>query len=157
MTFELDSEPAPVARLGRTKALRSVTPVDDWRTPAGLFVQLDREFFFTIDVAADRGNALCFRFFDSAVDALVQPWAPARCWMNPPYSDIGRWTNKAALEARRGALVVGLLPARTDLDWFHRDVIAAEAEVRFVRGRLRFSGRYNAPFASIVVVWRPVV
>lgn len=79
--------------------------------------------------------------------------------MNPPYSEIEPWTKKAAT---CGALVVvGLLPVRTDLAWFHRDVLAAGAEVRFIRGRIRFEGTaagkgHNAPFPSMIVVWRPV-
>jgi len=81
--------------------------------------------------------------------------------MNPPYSHIGPWVEKAAHER---ALTVGLLPVRTDLAWFHDLVLAVGAEVRFVRGRVRFygdrvdgevaEGRGNAPFPSMVVVWR---
>ena len=55
----------------------------------------------------------------------------------------------------RGATVVMLLPARTDTRWFH-DYIYGKAEVRFVRGRLKFGGSKNsAPFPSMVVVFRP--
>lgn len=50
--------------------------------------------------------------------------------------------------------VVMLLPARTDTSWFH-DYCYGKAEIRFVRGRLRFGGCvYNAPFPSMVVVFR---
>ena len=48
-----------------------------------------------------------------------------------------------------------LVPARTDTAWFH-DFIYGKAETRFVRGRLRFNGsKQNAPFPSVVVVYRP--
>lgn len=78
--------------------------------------------------------------------------------MNPPYgSGIGKWLEKAAVEARRsGATVVCLIPARTDTSWWH-DYIAPYAwEIRFLRGRLRFSDhKWNAPFPSAIVVFRP--
>ena len=48
-----------------------------------------------------------------------------------------------------------LLPARTDTRWFH-DYILGRAEIRFVRGRLKFGGTKNsAPFPSMVVVFQP--
>lgn len=46
-----------------------------------------------------------------------------------------------------------LLPARTDTRWFH-DYIYGKAEVRFIRGRLKFGDRKNsAPFPSMVVIF----
>ncbi|GAB6276278.1 MAG: hypothetical protein SAMD01599839_08180 [Rectinema sp.] len=52
-----------------------------------------------------------------------------------------------------GALVVGLLPARTDTRWFH-DFILGRAEIRFLKGRLKFeSAKNSAPFPSMVVIW----
>lgn len=46
-----------------------------------------------------------------------------------------------------------LLPARTDTRWFH-DYIYGKAEVRFIRGRLKFGGSKNsAPFPSMVVIF----
>ena len=76
--------------------------------------------------------------------------------MNPPYGRaIGKWVEKAYREACRGALVVGLLPARTDTKWFH-DFIYHKAQIRFLRGRLKFSGAiYSAPFPSMIVIWEP--
>lgn len=139
---------------------RALNGQDVRRTPRALFVELDAEFAFTLDVAARGDNALCARYFTEEDNGLAQDWTGERCWMNPPYSDIEPWCAKAA--AAR-ALTVGLLPVRTDLGWFHDHVLAAGAEVRFLRGRLRFygdrvdgavaEGRGNAPFPSMVVVW----
>ena len=80
-------------------------------------------------------------------------------FMNPPYGrEIYAWTRKARESAEHGALVVGLLPASTDLAWWHEDVVG-HAEVRYLRGRVRFitGGPYRASgfFASVVVIWRP--
>jgi len=49
---------------------------------------------------------------------------------------------------------VMLLPARTDTKWFH-EYIYGKAEIRFIKGRLKFGGCKNpAPFPSMVVIWK---
>jgi hypothetical protein len=51
--------------------------------------------------------------------------------------------------------IVMLLPARTDTKWFH-NYIYDKAEIRFLKGRLKFGGSKNsAPFPSMVVIFRP--
>jgi phage N-6-adenine-methyltransferase len=126
-----------------------------WATPVDFFRLLDSEFSFTLDVCALPDNAKCARFFTPAEDGLAQEWQGA-VWMNPPYGrEIGRWVAKARASAQAGATVVCLLPARTDTAWWHEHVTRA-AEIRFIRGRLKFGGSpYSAPFPSAVVVFRP--
>lgn len=47
-----------------------------------------------------------------------------------------------------------LIPARTDTKVFH-ELIYGKAEIRFVKGRLRFGGaKNNAPFPSMIVVYK---
>lgn len=129
---------------------------DDWATPQDLFDELNREFKFELDVCASPGNAKCERYFTAEQDGLKQEWS-GRCWCNPPYGrTIGLWVAKARESAAAGALVVCLLPARTDTSWWHDDVIEGDAEIRFLKGRLKFGGADNsAPFPSAVVVFRP--
>ena len=46
-----------------------------------------------------------------------------------------------------------LLPARTDTRWFH-DYIYWKADIRFVKGRIKFGDSKNsAPFPSMIVVF----
>jgi phage N-6-adenine-methyltransferase len=131
-----------------------------WRTPEALYRALDQEFSFTLDAAADDGNAVCDKFFDYATDALQQSWAGERVFCNPPYGkELESWVRKAMLESQdAGALVVMVLPARTGNIWFHRYVLP-HAEVRFIRGRLSYqlggAGKARAPFDSMVVIYRP--
>jgi site-specific DNA-methyltransferase (adenine-specific) len=143
----------------------------EWETPPELFKQLNDEFHFTLDPCASAANAKHARFFaenkDKAegglwracgINGLEQDWSDDRVFMNPPYGrEIYAWTRKAREEAKRGALVVGLLPASTDLAWWHEDVVG-HAEVRYIRGRVRFltGGPYRASgfFASVIVIWR---
>ncbi len=132
----------------------------EWATPAQLFARLDREFGFTLDPCATPANAKCRRYFTERDDGLRRPWGRARVFMNPPYGrELEAWVRKARASADRGALVVGLLPVSTELGWWHEHVVDAGAELRFVRGRIRFvapDGRRVHTFeASVVVIWRP--
>lgn len=131
----------------------------EWATPPEVFDPLHAEFGFTLDACATPENAKLPRFYTEEQDGLGQDWSGERVFMNPPYGrEVYPWTRKAREEAAKGALVVGLLPASTDLKWWHEDVVG-HAEVRYIRGRVRFltGGPYRASgfFASVVVVWRP--
>jgi phage N-6-adenine-methyltransferase len=131
----------------------------DWETPPEVMGPLAGEFRFTLDPCCTPRTAKAGAYFTEADNGLSKGWAPHVVFMNPPYGkEIYAWTRKAREEAAMGATVVGLLPASTDLAWWHDDVIGF-AEVRFIRGRVRFltGGPYRASgfFASVVVVWRP--
>lgn len=126
-----------------------------WETPQDFFDELDSEFHFDLDVCALPENAKCARYYTPEQNGLSQPWAGI-CWCNPPYGrEIGSWVRKGFLSSvEEGATVVMLLPARTDTRWFH-EYIYGKAEVRFIKGRLKFGGSTNsAPFPSMVVIFR---
>lgn len=127
---------------------------DMWETPQDFFDKLNDEFHFTLDVAASDHNAKCYHYYTKHEDGLKMPWHGV-VWCNPPYGrEIGKWVKKAYFEAILGTTVVMLIPARTDTKWFH-DYILGKAEVRFIRGRLKFGGSKNsAPFPSMVVIFR---
>lgn len=128
----------------------------EWETPQWLFDELDREFHFTLDPCASHSNAKCSKYYTIEDDGLAQSWEGERVFMNPPYGrGLVDWVKKAFYEVRNGCeLVVALLPVRTDTRWFHT-YCYDHAEIRFLRGRLRFSNDKNsAPFASMIVIWR---
>ncbi|WP_156276197.1 phage N-6-adenine-methyltransferase [Neomoorella glycerini] len=129
---------------------------DEWETPQWLFDQLNKEFRFVLDVCATPENAKCPYYYTKEQDALNCSWVWAKnCWMNPPYGrQIGQWVRKAYEEAKAGATVVCLLPARTDTAWWHD--YCMKGEIRFIRGRLKFGRSKNsAPFPSAIVIFRP--
>jgi phage N-6-adenine-methyltransferase len=123
-----------------------------WETPQDLFDRLNEEFHFDIDVCASVENNKCTNFYSKEDDGLSKEWSGS-CWMNPPYGkEIGLWVKKAS-EIENG-IVVCLLPARTDTKYFH-EYIYNKAEIRFIKGRLKFSNSKNsAPFPSMIVVFR---
>ena len=138
-----------------TKVLFS-SKEEKWATPQDFFDKLNDEFHFTLDAAASPDNAKCPVYFTEEQDGLAQSWKGHTVWCNPPYCcKTGAWVKKAWEEHQRtGCTVVMLLPSRTDVRWFH-DYILGKAEIRFIKGRLKFGGSKNsAPFPSIVVIYR---
>lgn len=123
---------------------------ENWETPHQVFQALDAEFHFDLDVCALPENAKCKRYYTPEDDGLKQPWN-GTCWCNPPYRrSISEWVKKAY---ESETTVVMLLPARTDTKWFH-EYIYGKAEIRFIKGRLKFGGsKNNAPFPSMVVIF----
>lgn len=115
---------------------------DEYGTPANLWDALNAEFKFNDDACPLGGDR----------NGLMREWG-SRCWVNPPYSEIIPWMEKAKLESDQGKTVVFLVPARTDTRWFHEYALAAR-EIRFIRGRLKFEGAsHNAPFPSMIVIF----
>lgn len=130
---------------------------DDHATPQEFYDRLNKEFRFNLDVCASLANRKCERFYTKENDGLRLSW-DGNVWMNPPYGKtIGQWVQKARESARdNNATVVCLLPARTDTKWFH-DFVLPYAELRFVKGRLKFGNAKScAPFPSLVAVFRPL-
>lgn len=125
----------------------------DWETPRELFKWMDAEFNFTLDACATAGNALCSEFYSE--HSLTLPWR-GNVYCNPPYGkQIGQWVRKGwEASVMTANVVVMLLPSRTDTGWFQDYVMSAD-EIRFIRGRLKFSGHKNsAPFPSCIVIFR---
>lgn len=125
---------------------------DDWQTPPDFFERLNSVFHFTLDPCASPKNAKCDKFYTMQDDGLSKSWDGERVFMNPPYGrSIGAWVKKAS-EAK--ALVVCLIPARTDTRWWHDYVVNGGGMVIYLKGRLKFGeGSAPAPFPSAVVIF----
>lgn len=135
-----------------TTGMRS-SNTDEWATPQYLFDELNEEFRFDVDVCANEENHKCPVYFNKEQDGLSFDWGGYKSvWCNPPYGrQIRKWVKKAY---ESGTQVVMLLPARTDTTWFH-EWIYGKAEIRFIRGRVKFgNGKVDAPFPSMVVIFR---
>ena len=138
-----------------SKALFSSTK-EDWATPQDFFDKLDEEFHFDLDPCADAENAKCKEYFTKEENGLLKDWGGRRVFCNPPYgrTSTGEWIRKCYEEAKKpGTVVVALIPARTDTRFFH-DYIYHKAEIRVIKGRLKFGGcKDAAPFPSMVVIF----
>ena len=135
----------------------SATP--EWETPQAFFDALDAEFHFTLDPCSTDENAKCAKHYTKAQDGLAQDWTGETVYCNPPYGrEMPKWIQKCYEHKKSGGgVAVMLIPARTDTRAFH-EYIYHKAEIRFVKGRLKFGNAQNsAPFPSMVVVFRPGV
>lgn len=128
---------------------------NEWATPQDFFDKLNKQFNFTLDPCATPENAKCEKFFTETDDGLAQDWGGHRVFCNPPYGrGLKDWVRKAYEESKKGALVVMLIPARTDTSYWHEFVVGGGADIRFLRGRLKFGdGANSAPFPSALVMW----
>lgn len=117
---------------------------DKWKTPEIFYEKLNEEFNFDFDPCPPNPE----------FDGLKIEWGK-RNFVNPPYGNvISKWLAKAVEEQEKGNTSVFLIPSRTDTKWWHTYVMQAD-EIRFIKGRLRFQGAvYNAPFPSVVVVFK---
>lgn len=128
---------------------------DLWATPQDLFDSLNDEFHFDLDPCATPENAKCKLYFTQKDDGLSKNWKGYRVFCNPPYGkSIAKWVEKCYNEGQKpNTLVVMLIPARTDTAYFH-DYIYNKAEIRFIRGRIKFgNAKNNAPFPSMIVIY----
>lgn len=128
---------------------------DEWETPQELYDELDAEFHFDLDPCATQDNAKCETFYTLQENGLKHSWGGYRVFCNPPYSEIGKWVEKCYREGcKDNTTVVLLIPSRTDTRYFH-NFIYRRAEIRFIKGRLRFGDKQNnAPFPSMIVIFR---
>lgn len=128
---------------------------NEWETPQAFFDELDKEFHFTLDPCSTHENAKCKKHFTIAEDGLKQSWEGETVFCNPPYGkELPKWIEKASKSGGGGTTVVLLIPARTDTRAFH-EYIYGKAEIRFIRGRLKFgNSKCCAPFPSMVVIFK---
>lgn len=131
---------------------------DEWETPPELFAQIAAVYGpFDLDAAASATNAKAPRFYTKDDDGLRQPWF-GNVWINPPYSNPAPWCQKAAEVTRDGdVLVVMLLPAAVDTEWFHQWVVPFAAW-KPLRGRPAFldwnrEPRSGAKGGNVVAVY----
>lgn len=113
---------------------RNLEHKDDWATPKDFYDKLDEEFHFNFDPCP-------FQHDISKWDGLKIDWKE-RNFINPPYSRKLKeaFVKKAIEESKKGKLCVMLLPVSTNTVLFHDFISPNQSEIRFVRGRIKFSG-----------------
>jgi transcriptional regulator with XRE-family HTH domain len=132
---------------------------NEWETPIGLANVLSEAVGgFDLDPCAattDRRKARVKArvLLTADDDGLTARWR-GKVFVNPPYGrGISDWIRKCYHEAQRGCTVVGLIPARSDSNYWHQ-YVAGQSDVFMLRGRLKFGdGQNSAPFPSCLVIW----
>ena len=103
---------------------------DEWYTPRAIVEPLG---LFDFDPAGILERPLATRTLTVADDGLSIPWE-GRVWLNPPYSEVGKWMARLATHGHGTALVF----ARTETEWFHSSVWNRATAALFLKGRVSF-------------------
>ena len=120
---------------------------DKHKTPWYVFDALDRRFRFGLDAAASAKSAKCANYITEEEDAhSIEDWreriAPGTdaVFINPPFSDIGPWIDKARDQCQRfGLTVVLLLPGDYSVEWWKLDA----SEVWLLVGDANVAGKWE--------------
>lgn len=132
---------------GRASPVFSGRATTNWSTPKAFYDALNAEFHFNYDPCPLHGRV--GPLFGE--DGLCESWVGRRVFCNPPYG--AKRITMFMTRAHRAELAVYLVPARTDVSWFHEYALKAR-EIRFIRGRLKFGDAKDvAPFASMLVIF----
>lgn len=150
---------------------------DQTRTPAWLFKALNQQYHFQLDAACYPETALCERFITPEIDSLAVNWvdflpslklAPW-VWLNPPYSNIGPWVDKAVIEQMNGIGTVMLVPLDKSTKWYGKakpnqviEVVGGRTTAgKWVPGRVNFIDAQTGeelkgnPKGSMLLVFAP--
>lgn len=130
---------------------------DIWNTHAS-FLELIHGVIpeFCIDPSSNPNSLVnARRHFYETDDGLTQEWKGQNIWLNPPYSTLPNWIDKAHHEYTSGnaKTIIALLPSRTNTSYFH-EKIAGHADIIFIKKRLKFgTSNQQAPFPSILAIY----
>ena len=106
---------------------------DEWLTPPDLIAALGP---FDLDPCSPgdrRPWDTAAKHYSLVDDGLRQPWH-GRVWLNPPYSQVGKWLNRLAEHGQGTALIF----ARTETALWFEHVWPKASGLLFLRGRLSF-------------------
>lgn len=128
---------------------------NEWYTPPEIFDYLNKKYNFTLDPCATDENHKCSKYYTISDNGLSKSWENEVVFCNPPYGkEIKDWVEKSYVESKKGAIVVMLIPARTDTKYWHDFIFKKASEIIFIKGRLKFGGsKTNAPFPSAIIVF----
>ena len=98
--------------------------------------------YFECDLAASEDNTAAQMFYSEKDNSLdpKNSWVFGGhkwCWLNPPFSNIQPWVEKASKEANKGASIAMLVPASVGSNWWCTWV-EPYAYQSYLNGRLCF-------------------
>jgi hypothetical protein len=118
---------------------------DDWETPKDFLQKLKEEFGELFDPCP----------LHAKFDGLSIEWKDVN-YINPPYSRKLKeaFICKALEESKKGKICILLLPVSTSTRIFHEKIFP-NAEIRFIRGRLKFNGlKTSGQMDNMLVIFR---
>jgi phage N-6-adenine-methyltransferase len=118
---------------------RTENSKDNWETPPYFFNLLDLEFNFDVDLASSEVNHLCDEYYTEENSGLKANCKGKTVFLNPPFSNKEIWLKKAYEESQKlDTIVIVIIPANTDTEWWHKYCMRKAYEIRFCKGRVNF-------------------
>ncbi len=118
---------------------------DEYQTPPDFFKLLDDEFHFDLDPCTTIENNLKINhYFTKKYNGLLEDWNfynfnnVNNVFVNPPYSEIGKWIEKGYNESLKGSNIIFLIMVDTSLSYWHDIIFSFAKQIRFINGRLNF-------------------
>lgn len=127
---------------------------NDIATPKKFYNELNSEFHFTFDPCKLGQHELIEKNPDK-YDGLKIEWGDVN-YVNPPYSEIKKWIEKAIQELKKGKKSVFLVTCRTSTKYWFDLIVPHASEIRFIEKGIQFSG-YDKPFpmALCLIIFDP--
>lgn len=134
-------------------------------TPPVLLGAIEQQFGcrFILDLAANKENRKCGRFFSPEVDSLKQDWTAVldadhdpfldenrAAWLNPQFRGVDPWMEKCKIESRKGCRIVSLTLSSLGTGWY-RDHVEGNALSLVLRKRIVFLGEKD-PFPKELMI-----
>lgn len=127
-----------------------------WETPWEVYNALDKEFYFTLDGAADEWNHKHQDYISEEENAhhyVAHPGDVIFC--NPGYQNMEPWVETFIRWNISGAIVVALHLLASSPKWMSR-VWETTVEWRIVYPRIHFLGTKSSnPRDSAISIWKP--
>lgn len=134
---------------------------NEFETPDYIFEHFNKEFNFTWDLAARGENHKVEHYISPDDNSLIWNWheLDGWLWLNPPYSPLKVWVEKAQQEFLKGAKICMLIPPILTTKYFSQ---VTPSEIRLILGRIPFIGADGIPMKanshdSCLVVYGPPV
>ncbi len=132
-----------------------------WGTPKEFMNFLENRFYWkpNLDAAASIKNTKAPFYYSEKDNSLEKDWY-GHVWLNPPFGKVllPEFLRKCNEQIKRKEVlsIMVLIPARTDVIWFHDLVCKGATNIYLIKGRFNFDSPYakegaNAPFPSMLV------
>lgn len=116
----------------------------------------------TLDVCASEVNSKCNTYIDEEMDTLITDWGTNElCWLNPPYSNVRPFLEKAVDETGNGNTTIALLKNDCSTKWFEYALKHATAVIFITSGRIGFVSALTGEsvggnnFSSMAFIFSP--
>ncbi len=108
-----------------------------FETPKNIFDCFNLNYNFAFDLSASADNSKCSNFYSEQDNSLEQDWNKLRgwLWLNPPYSPLKPWVQKAQAAYKNGAQIAMLIPPILNTKYFSE---TPPTKILFIVGRIPF-------------------